>query len=396
MSSRRSPPVSLLIGGLALLILGSVLLLTHAPSKLLGQTIPHDTHSTVWMDVNGQAFNPSPSYGQHMFPVLELTSNALTLTLHNDNTQPITISKVGGDLDNFSISGGSTYVPMGQLVLSLTSSQCSHDLINGTSRAGYALQSVSVECPPQGTTITLPANGTRTFALSLTPQTVSFPGGTTTFSCNASESKIAQLTLDYSLPNGLGTFVPFTIIPAGCTNLPHPGTCGDGKLSADQVFWEWWKECEDGNTNNGDGCTSQCNIEPGYQCDFSNKSCHRVTPPPASSSSSHSGLLSSSSSSSRQATSSSLILHTPQRVRACASHASSHGNRREQSECQDGCLFDPASNMCRPVTDLAPPGSSGASKVFYDFSKQSFMQTICNGNGCSTLPLQASSRSASR
>merc|ERR1740130_2412087 len=37
------------------------------------------------------------------------------------------------------------------------------------------------------------------------------------------------------------------------------GTCGDGKRTSSE-------ECEDGNTNSGDGCDSSCKIEKGFQC----------------------------------------------------------------------------------------------------------------------------------
>ena len=36
--------------------------------------------------------------------------------------------------------------------------------------------------------------------------------------------------------------------------------CGDGK----RVF----VECDDGNLNDGDGCSSTCEIEENYKCDF--------------------------------------------------------------------------------------------------------------------------------
>ncbi len=41
-----------------------------------------------------------------------------------------------------------------------------------------------------------------------------------------------------------------------CTEI-----CGDGLLSILQ--------CDDGNQQNGDGCSSQCIIEDGFQCDSS-------------------------------------------------------------------------------------------------------------------------------
>jgi len=37
------------------------------------------------------------------------------------------------------------------------------------------------------------------------------------------------------------------------------GACGNGKIDSDE-------ECDDGNTQNGDGCSSKCKIEGGYAC----------------------------------------------------------------------------------------------------------------------------------
>lgn len=42
-------------------------------------------------------------------------------------------------------------------------------------------------------------------------------------------------------------------------------SCGDGAK-----YWDHWGEtCDDNNTANGDGCSSTCQIELGYQCDGS-------------------------------------------------------------------------------------------------------------------------------
>ena len=38
-----------------------------------------------------------------------------------------------------------------------------------------------------------------------------------------------------------------------------PGTCGDG-------IWDPGEDCDDGNTNNGDGCSAICRTEPGCGC----------------------------------------------------------------------------------------------------------------------------------
>jgi cysteine-rich repeat protein len=38
--------------------------------------------------------------------------------------------------------------------------------------------------------------------------------------------------------------------------------------------WHHLEECDDGNTRSGDGCSSECTIEPGYGADG-----HRLSPP---------------------------------------------------------------------------------------------------------------------
>ena len=53
------------------------------------------------------------------------------------------------------------------------------------------------------------------------------------------------------------------------TNPPGPDTkeeCGNGILEANEG-------CDDKNTNNGDGCSSQCNIEEGYTCPTPGEPC---------------------------------------------------------------------------------------------------------------------------
>jgi len=44
----------------------------------------------------------------------------------------------------------------------------------------------------------------------------------------------------------------------------HPVVCGDGKRECDE-------KCDDGNTDNGDGCSYDCKIEAGYKCYENNK-----------------------------------------------------------------------------------------------------------------------------
>jgi cysteine-rich repeat protein len=39
------------------------------------------------------------------------------------------------------------------------------------------------------------------------------------------------------------------------------------------------KPCDDGNTKNGDGCSSKCFIEFGYECLVPGKPCREIIPP---------------------------------------------------------------------------------------------------------------------
>ncbi len=49
--------------------------------------------------------------------------------------------------------------------------------------------------------------------------------------------------------------------PSVCTATPGNPICGDGKIQANSQ-----EVCDDGNTNNGDGCSSACAVESGYNC----------------------------------------------------------------------------------------------------------------------------------
>ncbi|MGN1072573.1 MAG: DUF4215 domain-containing protein [Bradymonadia bacterium] len=42
--------------------------------------------------------------------------------------------------------------------------------------------------------------------------------------------------------------------------------CGDGMISVDEG-------CDDGNTESGDGCSSTCEVEPGYECETAGEAC---------------------------------------------------------------------------------------------------------------------------
>ena len=67
-----------------------------------------------------------------------------------------------------------------------------------------------------------------------------------------------------SPPTGTSGFTPAT----ACDGGPCPddtdgsvtqASCGDGTLAKSEA-------CDDGNTTNGDGCSSTCTLEPGYAC----------------------------------------------------------------------------------------------------------------------------------
>lgn len=53
----------------------------------------------------------------------------------------------------------------------------------------------------------------------------------------------------------------------GFGGSPDPGVCGNG-------IPEWYEQCDLGDTTDGDGCSSACEIEPGFACDLT--SCHPV------------------------------------------------------------------------------------------------------------------------
>jgi fibro-slime domain-containing protein len=46
-------------------------------------------------------------------------------------------------------------------------------------------------------------------------------------------------------------------------------TCGDGILAGTE-------QCDDGNTNSGDGCSSTCTAEPGYTCPTPGSACNKI------------------------------------------------------------------------------------------------------------------------
>ncbi len=55
------------------------------------------------------------------------------------------------------------------------------------------------------------------------------------------------------------------------TDIPDPptNTCGNAQLDNDEA-------CDDGNTKNGDGCSSKCEIEAGFECSEPGKACQKL------------------------------------------------------------------------------------------------------------------------
>lgn len=58
-------------------------------------------------------------------------------------------------------------------------------------------------------------------------------------------------------------------MPRDCTDTPAPPRaavggedCGDSVLQGDE-------SCDDGGVSGGDGCSSSCEMEPGYMCEVS-------------------------------------------------------------------------------------------------------------------------------
>ena len=74
-------------------------------------------------------------------------------------------------------------------------------------------------------------------------------------------SSTCQVEPGYVCPNHNG-------VGGACVKLPAP-VCGDGML-------EGTEQCDDGNTTSGDGCSSTCQLEPGFTCPTPGAPCKRI------------------------------------------------------------------------------------------------------------------------
>ena len=65
-------------------------------------------------------------------------------------------------------------------------------------------------------------------------------------------------------------FVLMTLLIVGCEGvIPEPGqndACGDGVIAQ-------FEGCDDGNTEDGDGCSAACLIEEGFLCEGAPSEC---------------------------------------------------------------------------------------------------------------------------
>lgn len=67
--------------------------------------------------------------------------------------------------------------------------------------------------------------------------------------------------------SGCSSFPPPTPTPTStAVPSPTPPVCGNGRIEPPE-------ECDDNNLINGDGCDSQCQIEPDCHCDFEPSVC---------------------------------------------------------------------------------------------------------------------------
>jgi cysteine-rich repeat protein len=112
-------------------------------------------------------------------------------------------------------------------------------LANDTDVEGDPLTAVLVSQPSVGS-VTLSANGGFTFTA---PPTFA---GTTSFTYQANDGQ--------------------ALSAARSVTIRVIAVCGDGLVYGDE-------QCDDGNTQSGDGCSSTCALEPGWVCNASGQGC---------------------------------------------------------------------------------------------------------------------------
>jgi len=59
---------------------------------------------------------------------------------------------------------------------------------------------------------------------------------------------------------------PTTVVSPTCHAEPNCSSATGTCTRSAGTDWSSTEGCDDGNTNNGDGCSSTCTVEPGYQC----------------------------------------------------------------------------------------------------------------------------------
>ncbi|MBF0492396.1 MAG: DUF4215 domain-containing protein [Deltaproteobacteria bacterium] len=84
------------------------------------------------------------------------------------------------------------------------------------------------------------------------------------FSSNIVGAKSYTITSEYT---------DHTTSQVTCIDATAAQVCGNG-------IPETGEECDDGNKNNGDGCSSNCTVEPGYKCNGNPSSCSLIIPTP--------------------------------------------------------------------------------------------------------------------
>jgi len=86
----------------------------------------------------------------------------------------------------------------------------------------------------------------------------------TSTNCESSNNQCSYIVIEIPCGNApcdeLTGLCPDTEIPTFDAGPPAPASvCGDGELEGDE-------ECDDGNTDDGDGCSATCTVEDGWDC----------------------------------------------------------------------------------------------------------------------------------